>query len=47
MALSNQIDFPAFFHLWKMTYRNLINSGIQQSAVAFAPVGLTPVCLEN
>ncbi len=28
MALSNQIDFPAFFSLRKMTYRNFINSGI-------------------
>jgi hypothetical protein len=25
MALSNQIDFPAFFSLRKMTYRNFIN----------------------
>jgi hypothetical protein len=32
MALSDQI-----FRLWKMTYRNFINSGIQQSAVAFVP----------
>jgi hypothetical protein len=37
MALFNQIDFPAFFGLRKMTYRNVINSGIQISAVAFAP----------
>jgi hypothetical protein len=36
MALSNQIDFPAFFRLRKMTYRNFINSKIQQSAIAFA-----------
>ncbi len=28
MALSNQTDFPAFFHLQKMTYRKFINSGI-------------------
>jgi hypothetical protein len=37
MALSNQIDFPAFFSLSKMTYHNFINSGIRQSAIAFAP----------
>jgi hypothetical protein len=37
MALSNQIDFPAFFCLRKMTYRNLIKSGKRQSAIAFAP----------
>ncbi len=37
MALSNQIDFPAFFSLCKMTYRSFINSGIGQSAIAFAP----------
>jgi hypothetical protein len=36
MALSNQIDFPAFFSLRKMTYWNFVNSGIQQSAIAFA-----------
>ena len=43
MALFNQIDFPAFFSLRKMTYRNFINSGIQQSAGAFAPQDdLTP-----
>jgi hypothetical protein len=36
MALSNQIDFPAFFSLRKMTYRNFISSGIRQSAIAFA-----------
>jgi hypothetical protein len=35
MALSNQIDFPAFFNLRKMTYRNFINFGIRQSAIAF------------
>jgi hypothetical protein len=29
MALSNQTDFPIFFSLHKMTYRNFINSGIQ------------------
>jgi hypothetical protein len=28
MALSNQIDFPEIFRLRKMTYRNLINTGI-------------------
>ncbi len=28
MTLSDQRDFPAFFHLQKMTYRNFINSGI-------------------
>jgi hypothetical protein len=37
MALSNQIDFPAFFILRKMTYRNFISTGIRQSAIAFAP----------
>jgi hypothetical protein len=37
MALSNQIDFPEFFHLWKVTYSNFINSGMRQSAIAFAP----------
>jgi hypothetical protein len=37
MALSNQIDFPGFFCLRQMTYRNFINFGIQQSANAFAP----------
>jgi hypothetical protein len=36
MALSNQSDIPAFFRLHKMTYWNFINSGIQQSTVAFA-----------
>jgi hypothetical protein len=35
MALSNQIDSPAFFSLRKITYRNFINSGIRQSAIAF------------
>jgi hypothetical protein len=35
MALSDQIYFQTFFHLRKMTYRNFINSGIQQSAVTF------------
>jgi hypothetical protein len=34
MALSNQIDFLAFFSLHKTTYRNFINSGIRQSAIA-------------
>jgi hypothetical protein len=28
MALSNQIDFPAFFSLRTITYQNFINSGI-------------------
>jgi hypothetical protein len=28
ITLSDQIDFPGFFHLQKMTYRNLIKSGI-------------------
>ncbi len=37
MALSNKIDFQAFSSLPKMTYRNFINSGIRQSAIAFAP----------
>jgi hypothetical protein len=36
-ALSDQSDFPAIFRLRKMTYRNFINSGIQQSVVALAP----------
>jgi hypothetical protein len=37
MTLSNYIEFPALFSLRKMTSWNFINSGIQQSAVAFAP----------
>jgi hypothetical protein len=37
MALSDQSDFLAIFRLRKMTYRNFINSGIRQSAVALAP----------
>ncbi len=37
MALSDQIDFPAFLRLHKMTYQNFINSRIRQSAVTFAP----------
>ncbi len=37
MALSNKIDFPALFHLWKMIYQNFINSGIWQSAITFTP----------
>jgi hypothetical protein len=37
MTLSNQIDFPAFFSLRKMTYQNFINSRIHHSAIAFAP----------
>jgi hypothetical protein len=36
MALSYQIDLPAFFSLRKMTYQNFINFGIPQSAIAFA-----------
>jgi hypothetical protein len=48
MALSSQIDFPAFFRLCKMTYWNFINSRIQQSSIAFTPQdGLTLPCLEN
>jgi hypothetical protein len=34
MSLSDQIDFPAFLHLGKMTYQNFINFGIRQSAAA-------------
>jgi hypothetical protein len=37
MALSDQIDFPAFLRLCKMTYWNFIYSGIRQSAAAFDP----------
>jgi hypothetical protein len=48
MGFSNQIDFPAFFSLYKMTSRNFVNTWIQQSAVAFAlEDGLTLSCLEN
>jgi hypothetical protein len=36
MALSGQIDVPAFFLLWKVTYQSFINAGIPQPAVAFA-----------
>jgi hypothetical protein len=36
MALSDQIDFSAFFRLRKMTFRNFINSRIRQSAVTLA-----------
>jgi hypothetical protein len=36
MALSYQIDFTGFFRLREMTYRDFINSGLQQSAIAFA-----------
>jgi hypothetical protein len=44
MALSDQSDFLAIFRLRKMTYRNFINSGIWQSAVALAPKdGFTPL----
>jgi hypothetical protein len=32
MTLFNQIDFRAFFRLRKKTFRNFIDSGIQQSA---------------
>ncbi len=32
MALSDQIDFPSFLRLRKITYRNFINSGMQESA---------------
>jgi hypothetical protein len=38
MALFDQIDFSAFLRLRKMTYRNFINSGILQSAAAFASI---------
>jgi hypothetical protein len=44
MALSDQNDLLTFFRLHKMTYQNLINSGIQQSSIAFAPKAL---CLKN
>ncbi len=37
LALSNQINFPAFFRLREMAYRNFISSGIRQSAITFAP----------
>jgi hypothetical protein len=37
MALSSQIDFTGFFRLHEMTYRDFVNSGIRQSAIAFAP----------
>jgi hypothetical protein len=48
MALSDEIDFTGFFRLREMTYRDLINSGIRQSAVAFAPLGgLTPPCFRK
>jgi hypothetical protein len=36
MALSGQIDFTGFFRLREMTYRDFVNSGIRQSAIAFA-----------
>jgi hypothetical protein len=36
MALSDQSDFPAIFHLCKMIYQNFINSGIRQYAVALS-----------
>jgi hypothetical protein len=36
MALSDQIDYSAFFHLRNMTYRNFINFGIGQPIVALA-----------
>jgi hypothetical protein len=35
-ALSEQVDFPAFFRLLEMTYQNFINSGTQQSSAACA-----------
>jgi hypothetical protein len=45
MALSNQIDSPAFFSLRTMTYRNF---GIRQSAIAFPPkMALCRHVLEN
>ncbi len=37
MALSSQIDFTGFFRLREMTYRDFVNSGVRQSAIAFAP----------
>jgi hypothetical protein len=37
-ALSDQIDFPVFFHLWKMTYQNFISSGIWQYIICLCPV---------
>jgi hypothetical protein len=44
MALFDQSDFLAIFHLLKMTYRNFINAGIQQSVVTLAPYdGFTPL----
>jgi hypothetical protein len=36
LTLSGQIDSMVFVRLPKMTYRNFINSGIRQSAVALA-----------
>jgi hypothetical protein len=46
MVLSDQIDFPAFFCLRKMTYQIFINSRIQKFTVAFAPEdGLMSLCL--
>jgi F420-0:gamma-glutamyl ligase len=44
MALSDHSDFPAFFHLRKMTYWNFINSGIQQSAVTPLPRKMALSC---
>jgi hypothetical protein len=44
MALCDRSDFPEIVRLRKMTYRNFINSGIQQSAVALAlEDGFTPL----
>jgi hypothetical protein len=43
MALSDKIDSPVFFSLRKVKYWNFINSGIQQSANAFAPQGGLPL----
>jgi hypothetical protein len=36
MALSDKIEFQTFLRLGQMTCRNFINSGIRQSATAFA-----------
>jgi hypothetical protein len=36
IALSNKIDFIGFFCLCEITYRDFINAGIRQSAIAFA-----------
>ncbi len=48
MTLSDQSDVPAIFCRRKMTYRNFINSGRSQSAVALAPEdGFTPLNLRK